>query len=220
MAQDILPDKESELHDFATRFVAQATANPTAVGLTAADATLLQSHYDSWSAAVEAAKKAATDADAAQKHKEEEKAALKPLLRTMAKKVNAVPGIADATRAQLGLKGRTTPRGRIPVPSTRPHGILVEARGLRHVLRWTDEGGTSRARPSDVAGCELWLKIGDTPPLDLTGCSFVGMFTKGTASHQFAAADAGKPVYWMLRWVNKRGETGPLGPCVIGRVNE
>ncbi|HEV7858837.1 MAG TPA: hypothetical protein VGO91_09435, partial [Pyrinomonadaceae bacterium] len=57
--------------------------------------------------------------------------------------------------------------------------------------------------------CEIWSKIGDPAPSDPSQLHFMGLDTSTPYMVQFGGEDAGKTAYYMLRWVNSKGEQGP-----------
>jgi hypothetical protein len=92
--------------------------------------------------------------------------------------------------------------------------------GLRQILQWADDQTPlSRRKPDGVHGCELCLKIGDPAPVDDSTTTHRVVDTATPYVYDFDPADAGKMAYWMLRWVNPRGEAGPWGPVVSGKIN-
>ena len=66
-------------------------------------------------------------------------------------------------------------------------------------------------------GCQVWLKVG-TPAVDPDELKFAGTATASPFEIKFKGEDAGKNVYYWLRWENTRGETGPWSDAVMATV--
>jgi hypothetical protein len=90
---------------------------------------------------------------------------------------------------------------------------------LQHTLRVTDAATpNSRRKPAGAMGFELWCKRGGTPPNGMADCLFMGIFTKGFALQQFAAGDGGQTMYYVVRWANTTGQTGPISDTVSATI--
>jgi hypothetical protein len=128
--------------------------------------------------------------------------------------------VTNADRTGLGLPARDDTRTAIPVPTSRPIGRLESNIGLRHIVQWADDQTPhARRKPEGVHGCELCLKIGDPAPVDDSTATHRVVDTATPYVYDFDPADAGKTAYWMLRWVNPKGEAGPWGVVVSGKIN-
>jgi hypothetical protein len=77
---------------------------------------------------------------------------------------------------------------------------------------------TSKAKPAGVRGCQVWLKIGTTPPASVSELNDLATDTRTPSVAQFAAADAGKTADYWLRWENTKGETGPWSAAVSATI--
>src|SRR6266536_7259 len=50
---------------------------------------------------------------------------------------------------------------------------------LRHTIQFVDESTpTSRAKPDGVAGCEVWVKVGDPAPADAGALKYLATDTR------------------------------------------
>lgn len=102
-----------------------------------------------------------------------------------------------------------------PVPETRPIGIVDTSQRLQHTISFVDETTPkSKAKPYGVYGCEIWFKIGDTPPADPSELNFAALDTASPYMLVFSGSDVGKTTHYMLRWVNTRGQAGPWSETV------
>jgi len=92
--------------------------------------------------------------------------------------------------------------------------IQFAAEGL-----WTVPGTpTSKAEPFGVIRCEIWMKIGDAPPVDLSECEFVALDNRTPKTVEFERSDANKTVHFIGRWQDSRVEKGPLSETVSATV--
>jgi hypothetical protein len=103
--------------------------------------------------------------------------------------------------------------------ATRPVGMVSTAQRLRHEIRFVDEATpTRKAKPDGVMGCEIWVKVGTTPPADPAECTFLALDTASPYTAEYPGADAGKTAYYLLRWVTTRGEKGPWSETVAATI--
>ena len=68
-----------------------------------------------------------------------------------------------------------------------------------------------------MRGCQIWYKIG-SPPSDIKEMSYMITASKSPYTHIFEGNDAGKMVYYWMRWENTQGETGPWSDEVSGTI--
>jgi hypothetical protein len=87
------------------------------------------------------------------------------------------------------------------------------------VIHFVDEATPTRiAKPQGVQGCQIWKYVGDTTPADASGCTFLALDTRTPYTDEHDAADAGKNVYYLLRWQNAKGEPGPWSDVVTAKI--
>ena len=118
-------------------------------------------------------------------------------------------------RNTLNLHERSSKKA-TAVPSTKPIGQVDTSNRLTHEISFTNESG-SAAKPIGVHGCQVWLKLG-SPAVDPEELKFAGTATASPFELKFKGEDAGKNVYYWLRWENTRGETGPWSDAVMATV--
>jgi len=93
--------------------------------------------------------------------------------------------------------------------------VDINAR-LRHDIRLQNEAG-GKARPFGVIGAEIWHKVG-SPPAGPADCTFLATTTRSTHLAEYDDGDGGKSVYYITRWINSRGETGPWSETVAATI--
>lgn len=130
----------------------------------------------------------------------------------------------DVTNAQLEAAGLDAPDEEptpIGPPTTRPIGSVETAQRLEHRIKFVDETSPTTGltgKPEGVHSCFIYRKIGGAPPVDLSECQFVAQDTASPYLATYTGADAGKTVYYILRWANAKGEMGPISETVAATV--
>lgn len=86
---------------------------------------------------------------------------------------------------------------------------------FEHVINFFDEATpNSKAKHFGVNGCELWHKIGGTPPVDASELFNLVTDTKSPYIAHLEGATAGQTVHYWLRRVNTRNEPGPWSETI------
>jgi len=219
MTTDIVPKNDDAFDKFQKQFIGAVAPTPDKFGVPPADVAQLQADQTAWSKAFPAHVQARADAEAATKTKDVAKAKLEKGLRGAAKKVNGTPGVDDALRAQAGMPAHSPVRTPVGPPQTHPIGRLAPKGHTTLVLHVADETTPQRAaKPRGVHGYEIWRHVGDPAPADPSGYAYVGTLTRTPFTDVFTAADAGKNVYYLLRWVSTRSQPGPWSDVVTAKV--
>ena len=120
-------------------------------------------------------------------------------------------------RNAIGLIERKSTRTTPAPPTTHPIGYINTINRLQHTISFTDEDG-SLAKPKGVRGCQIWCKVGE-PVTDVQELRFLATSSASPYVHKFDIPEAGKTVYYWLRWENTRGKTGPWSAAVNATVN-
>ena len=120
-------------------------------------------------------------------------------------------------RNAIGLIERKSTRTTPAPPTTHPIGYINTINRLQHTISFTDEDG-SLAKPKGVRGCQIWCKVGE-PVTDVQELRFIATSSASPYVHKFDIPEAGKTVYYWLRWENTRGKTGPWSAAVNATVN-
>lgn len=220
MTEDVFPRTNEGFDKAQADFVTAIAANPDAYGLTAADVTALQAAQTIYVEARARGEKSRLQAhvDTQSEHTARE-TYLSTTLRPLAKKANAHPTVTPSHLKAAALAPHDTVHHVLNAPTTRPIATVTDDGSLHQRISWVDEASpTKRAKPHGVEYCELWLKIGDTAPIDDTTCHLAATDSATPYTYEFAAADLGKTAYWLLRWVSRRGK-GPWASVVAARIN-
>ena len=220
MSNDNIPPGDDEFHTFQETFSSPIVANPATFGLTAAQGTALQAKQTLWKVDFAAHNQATLDARKARQAKDDARAAYEPAMRADIQIMHNNPVVTPALLQSVGVTPHSTAHVASPVPATRPVAHIEHSGPLRHILHWVDETTPhTRKKPHGVHGAEVLLKIGDPAPVDEKTCAHMGIDTASPYTLDFDATDVGKTAYWFTRWVNTRGEKGPLGALVSAKIN-
>lgn len=216
---DYIPTSDADFNTWQDNLHKYAAANLAALGLTAADLTPLTSAQSAWATAYSNHITAQASAQGASQSKSFARDNYESGLRTFVQGIQAKANLADSHRAALQINVRSTKRTAAGLPDTRPVVKIDTSQRLRHTVSFNDEKTpTRRARPEGVMGCEIWVKIGDPAPTDPSQLHFLAMDTATPYVAQYDGADAGKVAHYMLRWVNRRGESGPWSQTVSATI--
>lgn len=215
---DFIPPSDADFNTWQVNFVTYASANLAALGLTAPDLAPITAGQTAWASAYAAHTAAQASAQAARETKDEARADYVTAVRALVRRLQASPDVTDDERFALGINVRAD-RSPATVPTSRPVGSVSVTDRLRHTVAFVDEATpTSKAKPAGVMGCEIWVKVGATPPVDPSELRFLGLDTRTPYVAEYEGEDAGKPAHYMLRWVNKQGDAGPWSATVTATI--
>jgi hypothetical protein len=128
------------------------------------------------------------------------------------------PKVPNSAREKMGLTIRSTERTEVGIPGTYPTPKIDFSVRLQHTISVSDsETPNSKAKPAGAHGFEVWAKVGVAPKNEKE-LIFLKTSTKPSAIVTFGGDDAGKTVFYWLRWVNTKGESGPWGPQVQAMI--
>ena len=109
-----------------------------------------------------------------------------------------------------------TPAG---APDTAPLAV-VDYEILKHIIKFRDAANPDkRGKPKGILGAEIWSKIGGDPPASDSDYTMVTLDTGSPHVIFYTIEDAGKKVWYRLRWVSTSGEKGGWGEVVEATVN-
>ena len=219
MATDYIPNSDADFDAWLNNFVDYVVANAAALGASPAEVTALQAVSADWDAKYPSSTSAQAAAMAAVQAKADSRVANEAFIRPFVGRMQSNTSITDAQRQSLGITVRSTTRSAVGAPTTRPVAQVDTGQRLRHTISFGDElTPTSRAKPDGVQGAEIWMKIGDQAPAGPGDVHYLALDTRTPYVAEFEGADAGKTAYYMLRWINTRGETGPWSSTISGTI--
>ncbi len=142
-------------------------------------------------------------------------------VRALVRTLQANSLLTDADRARLGVTVPDTTPTPAPVPTTHPIAQIDVSQPLRHTGTVRDEATPNRrAKPKGVHGVEVHYQVGGAEPTDPQQMLTLGIFPNSTFVKDYPLADAGKLVFYYLRWINKRGQPGPWSELVSATITK
>ncbi len=216
---DFVPDSDPEFNAFMQAKVPYILANAAALGVAPAQANGLNSLHGAWNFTYPAHNTAQAAATAATASKDSTRDSLEIGFREIAGIIQTHPGVTNAQRQLAGVPVHDVTRTPTAAITTRPVLMVNTAQRLQHTIKWADEATpNSRARPAGALGMELFRKVGGPAPVSTEGCEALGLITNSPNVEDYDAAQASQTVYYLGRWVNKRGARGPLSVVVNATI--
>lgn len=209
---DYIPQSDADFHLFQGSLVTIVQAGATTWGILAADVTALAALQTTWNSSFAKASNKQNRTAADMQAKDDAREAYEKALRAfVAQWLANNTKVPNSEREHMGITVKSKTHTAVSVPSTRPVSTQIDfSVRLQHTIHYVDEATPqSKAKPEGVHGCEIWCKIDGAAPTDASELSFLGTNTRTLFETNFTGKDAGKTVYYWLRWVNTRGEQGP-----------
>ncbi|MDR1336876.1 MAG: hypothetical protein LBK22_08615 [Tannerella sp.] len=119
------------------------------------------------------------------------------------------PRVTDSDLERMGFHVDKKTRTDVKAPTTTTILSIDVSHHLRHYVHFRDSELAGTAKPHGVIGCEIWRKVGGTPPAGVDEMTYVGMDTRSPYLCEYTGEQYGEIVYYMCRWINTRGEHGP-----------
>lgn len=206
---------DSALIDVAVQVIAAMTPDPTVYFSTAAVVTALTATKTEFSTDVAAHVAAQAAARAATATKQSTRDALELAIRSI-RNIAKAGGTKEAAMADLGIPSGSSA---VPTNATVPAGSVNTSERLRHTLSWTDAAALdNKKKPRGTMGCEIWLKLGGTPPVDENECVFLTLDAYTPYLAEYAGTDAGKMAHYMLRWRMRDGSVSAWGETISATI--
>jgi hypothetical protein len=217
---DYIPSGDGEFDTFVENFASYINGHLADFGLVAGDMAAINAALVIWNAAFAAHEPAQAAATAATQAKETARNALVALIRALVKIIQAKGTVVTAASKQaINITVADTIKTPVPVPTTAPVGRVEISNVREHTIHFADSTTpTSKAKPAGVRGCQIWVKIGTTPPASASEMVYRVTDTSSPFTNKFEPADAGKTAYYWLRWENSKGETGPWSAMVSSTI--
>ena len=216
---DFVPRSDTEFNIWQINLISEAEANGARWGLGTESITPLKPLQAKWTSAFTVAcnKQNRTSADV--QAKDDARYDFEPSLRSFVAEFLANNSkVSDADRTRLGLTVRSESRTSSPVPYSSPVGRIDFSVRQQHTIHFSDEATpTSRAKPTGVHGCEIWMKVGEVPA-SATDLTYLTTDTATPYVTNFNETDAGKMAHYRMRWVNTRGERGPWSALISATI--
>lgn len=215
-----LPQTDAEFDSMQNTLVTQSEQNAVAWGIVPDAITELKSYQTPWTEAyaktINKQNRTPTDVMAKKTAGDNYKKAIRLFV---AQWLSVNPKVSDADRTLMGITVRKDGHTPIPAPESFPVGQVDFSIRGQHTLSFYDSASShSNARPKGVSGCEIYMKVGGEPPLTVDEMRFMGICSASPYVLKHDTVNAGKIVYYWLRWTNSKGETGPWSVMISAMI--
>lgn len=218
---NFIPRPDAEFSLWAAALISIVQTNATTWAITAADVTALAALQTTWTGAFAKTSNKQNRTPADIQAKDDSRDAFEAGLRKfIAQWLSNNAKVPNSERQRMGITVKTNTRTASPVPATSPVAVIDFSTRLQHTINFADEASPrSKAKPEGVHGCEVWVKVGGEIPKDAAEFTYLATDTATPYVATFESSDTGKTAWYILRWVNTRGERGPWSSLFSALVN-
>lgn len=216
---DYIPRSDPEFNVWQGNIILLVDGNAEAWGIPPAEITALKARQTAWATAFTKANNKQNRSAADVQAKNDTRELFEKSLRNfVAQWLSNNNKITDSDRERMSITVKSDTRTPVAVPVSNPIGTIDFSVRQQHSLSFIDSVTHAKAKPDGVQGCEVWMKAGGEPPKVDSEFSYVGTDTRSPYRVSFTVADIGKMVYYRMRWINKRGQTGPWSSTISAVV--
>ncbi|MDR0757673.1 MAG: hypothetical protein LBF85_07500 [Tannerella sp.] len=219
--KDYIPSKENVFHPWSKNLVMVCDANGTRWLIPDDDTKELDTAFNSYDAKYQIATNPATRTKAATQAKNDEKKIFIGVVRgyCMGHLLhNKLVTNEDRDLLQLPIYDpKPSPK---PIPHTCPVGQVDTSTHQQHTVRVVDseEINPRGGLPDNVAGFEVWRKMGSNPAESDADFTYVGTSTTPSMKIDYSLTEVGEIVQYRFRWVNARNQPGPWSEVISAPV--
>lgn len=196
-----------------------ATGSEASYGLTAAMTAALKALLDGFDDDLATLEGLEASENAARGAKNNRRAAIIESARKFMTLIRGTVGNDPDKLGTVNLDALDETRTKAGAPTSVPFA-LIDLGKLRHTVNFRDAATPDTdKKPAGILGAEIWYKIGGTAPVDNKECQFLALDTATPYVATFDGADAGKTVYYLLRWQSKNGDQGDWSDVAQATVN-
>ena len=207
-----IPSKDADLDNWAANFATLITASPMTYGLTATDATNINSAVNPWHAAYLLVTQPTTKTAATVSAKNTAKVTMLAIVRPYAQQVSNNPGVTSMNKIALGLNPKTSTPTPITPPNTFPALTLISLNpGVVNMSYRDSQASPSvKSKPYGVKSMQLYGKPSATPITDVSLLPQLGTFTKSPFQLNLPSGyTPGATWYFAAVWQTQKGDQGP-----------
>lgn len=208
-----IPPADPDFDTWVVNFSTLLTADPTAYGLSAADAAAVAGPVTTWQAAWPLSQDPATRTPVTVADKDAARAAAEAVIRPFAVRVSRNQSVSNANKTALGVTVPATVPTPIPQPVDQPELALQSAVPLLMTIAAKPVGSVGKAKPFGAIGMEVAAAMGVAHTVDPNSATYVKTVTKSPFRMSFASADQGKHLTIFTRYVTR---SGPGGESQVG----
>lgn len=199
-------------------YEAKLTGNAAGLNFTNAEIDAVKRVNDAFEAQLDAWDAAQLAEDEKAEAKKDGRSSVLEELRRQRNAAYADTSVSDETRAGYGLPPRDRTKTATAAPSTAPIG-WVDYGKLKHVIHFRDSATPDKkAKPQGTRGCDIFRCVG-APPTTEDDYRYVANDSDSPYTVNYEMADAGKKVFYILRWVSTTGEAGEWSETIEATVN-
>ncbi|MDR2358763.1 MAG: hypothetical protein LBD87_03030 [Prevotellaceae bacterium] len=210
MANDYIPAKEKDFHDWQHHSLEYVQTNKTRFGISdsALESVLTkQADYESKYAVSENPETRTSASILARKEAREGYGrALRQLFKGS---IIYNLAVTDEDRRIMGVKIHDTKPTPVPPPTSEPEVTFSIPSPAVIEIHFRDKDESGRAKPHGIHGAETAWGVLDDKPADWAELPHSSFATHSPLRLTFNGHDRGKKFYFALRWENTRGEKGP-----------
>jgi len=208
---DYVPRGDHEFDDWQDNILPYIAANLVAWGIPQAayDAAqaLQQPWLDAWAVAKNPPNRTSADVQAKDDARQAYESALRDIIQQYIAKN---PAVTNQQREEMDITVPDTTRTPAPVPDHAPMASVTKIEHLQHTLRSTDpQQPASRKKPKGVKRTLIFRAFGEEAPTEESSYEYFGSATRFTRRVQFTQSQVGQRCWYILKYENARGETGP-----------
>ena len=200
-------------------YEARLTGDSEGLNFTSAEVSAIKRANDTFEAQLDAWDAAQLAEDQAAEAKKGGRQSVLNEIRRQRNAAYADSGVSDETRAGYGLPPRDKTKTATAAPATAPLG-WVDYGKLKHTIHFRDSATPDKkAKPKGVRGCDIYRYVGAASPATLDDYRYVANDSDSPYTINYDIADAGKKVFYLLRWVSTTGEPGEWSETIEATIN-
>jgi hypothetical protein len=208
-----IPPQDGAFDAWFSNFNTLLTATPTAYGLVAGDAIIVDAQFDIWHPSYLLLLNPATTTSPNVAAKDVARANAEAVVRPYSQRIRSNASVSDALKVGIGVNLQPVTLTPIPVPASIP--VLANRGGLpgKMKLATSDSVLSGKAKPYGVIGIELVVSYGTVAATDPDLAGPLVITTKSPAEVPWPNAQRGKIA---TVWGRYRIRSGPSGISQAG----
>lgn len=218
---DFLPKSGAELDAFLKKLLAAVSPDPASYGLTPEDVAALRASHAAWVKSWNAEIEAYEALRVSTEHMNALEAA-RAAFTTAGGKDGALGVPVSWAMLLTSVRANPSvahPRHRTSGPKTRPVARTETDGPLRLLLRFADQESPERPGvPDGVSFCEIRTYVGERAPAAPESYAFLVQLTRPPYLDAHEPEDAGKRVFYILRWQDADLTPGPWSTVLTAIV--
>lgn len=215
-----IPPRDADFNNWVTNFSTLLTAAPATYGLSAGDATSVDTVTDAWVNAYTAATNPSTRTSVTVAAKDTARITAEATIRPYAISISLNTGVATDDKIAIGVNPRTSTPQPIAAPDTFPVLSVVANGPLSQVFRYRDETASPsvKSKPYGVFQIQIFGMTSATVITDPTLLPLITSATKSPGVVTWSSGNGNKTAYFAARWITRTGLVGPWSAIVAATV--